>query len=458
MASRPSSLSIDGTPIGQLVEPSPRDNSASMSLISGGDRQSIDSQDSDHEHPQSDQADRAHKRQRIQKACDLCRVKKMKCDGKLPRCSYCATHRTECLFTYSNKKRQPPRSAKYVEELEARVAHMESLLQSAGLLGVDGALPDSSASRSPNQDRSASATAPALAIPALSVTPSASSHTTQTRPPSHARPYLPNAEYAKRQRELESGGVEDLADEMCSLVTTQLGETKYIGSSSSMTILSPRGTQWVKEKTGDDGFQKLVGEMATKTFTWFHWKPEIFGDLFTRRTYQPLPAKEEAISLLKLYFEHCNAMFPLFHEPTFMHLAEKQYSHEPFEGSGWWACLNVAMAISFRMRAHANAHRDNDNAAEDNRCAWLYMKNALAVMPELTLRNNDLLSVQAIAGMALFLQGTPNPFLSFYFVGGAIRLAQGLGLHKRGHSFNLNEVETEQRKRVFWILYMMDKE
>ena len=59
---------------------------------------------------------------------------------------------------------------------------------------------------------------------------------------------------------------------------------------------------------------------------------------------------------------------------------------------------------------------------------------------------------------ALFLQGTPNPQPSFFFVAAAIRLSHSIGLHKRGSGFNLNPPETEQRKRVFWIAYMLDRE
>lgn len=39
-----------------------------------------------------------------------------------------------------------------------------------------------------------------------------------------------------------------------------------------------------------------------------------------------------------------------------------------------------------------------------------------------------------------------------------MRAAQAIGLHKRSVGLDLNEVEIEQRKRVFWIVYMMDKD
>lgn len=127
---------------------------------------------------------------------------------------------------------------------------------------------------------------------------------------------------------------------------------------------------------------------------WVYWRPEIFGDLFSRRTFMPVPPKQEALSLCKDYFENFNCMFPLFHEPTFMHLVEKQYSRQPYDGSGWWASFNIALAIAHRLRVMNNLVPQE----EDNK-AWMYLKNAMGVLTELTMRNLDLLSVQALLGM-----------------------------------------------------------
>lgn len=183
------------------------------------------------------------------------------------------------------------------------------------------------------------------------------------------------------------------------------------------------------------------------------WKPEIFGDIFARPIYKPLPPKNECVSLLMDYFENFNCMFPLFHQPTFMHLVDRQYSRDPYEGSGWWASLNVALAIAHRLRVMSHLV-----PKEEDIKAWGYLKNALGVFTELTLRNTDLLSVQALLGMGLFMQGTPNPQPSFFLIAAALRVAHSIGLHKRGSGFDLNPVEIEQRKRVFWIAYLVDKD
>ncbi|EMR72766.1 putative fungal specific transcription factor domain-containing protein [Eutypa lata UCREL1] len=197
----------------------------------------------------------------------------------------------------------------------------------------------------------------------------------------------------------------------------------------------------------------MISDVSIDDHKWTNWKPEVFGDLFHRPIFRPLPSKVEALSLLKDYFDNFNCMFPLFHQPTFMHLVERQYSSDPYQGSGWWASLNCVLAIAYRLRVMSNLVPQE----EDDK-AWAHVKNALGVFSELTMRNTDLLSVQALLAISLFMQGTPNPQPSFVLIAAAIRLSHSIGLHKRGTGFNLNPIEIEQRKRVFWIAYMLDKD
>ncbi|CEI38860.1 hypothetical protein FVEN_g11259 [Fusarium venenatum] len=420
------------------------------------------------------------KRRRIARACDMCRKKKIKCDGKMPSCTHCINYKTECVFTQVEKKRAPPKGAKYIEGLENRLNRMEHLLRLSGLLDEDdddlGALEKRLMERQQKSRQASmavgsgptspthSASAPS-AIDGAALTPQSSltspnsiakdeKRKSVTPAPSAAPPTAPaanaNGEEAKPEEPEE---VEALSEMMCSLVTNNYGETRYIGSSSGFSIFSPKGVSWVNSKTGDDSFQRTISDISVDDHKWTNWKPEVFGDLFQRPIFRPLPPKTEALSLLQDYFDNFNCIFPLFHQPTFMHLVQMQYSSEPYQGSGWWASLNCALAIAHRLRVMSNlVPQDEDEKA------WGYLKNAIGVFPELTMRNTDLLSVQALLGMALFLQGTPNPQPTFLLVSAAMRLAQSIGLHKRGTGFNLNPIEIEQRKRVFWIAYMLDKD
>lgn len=397
------------------------------------------------------------KRRRIARACDMCRKKKIKCDGRMPKCSHCINYKTECIFTQVEKKRNPPKGAKYIEGLENRLGRMESLLRLSGLLSeVDNGKTDLGTLERRLADRSMMAGAQPTRMsagptPMHPPMPAQSSRQSTPRVDSTTSPRSP-ATPPDSQKESEAE-LDTLSDMMCSLVTNNSGETRYIGSSSGFSIFSPRGIQWVNEKTGDSSFEEMISNSYVDDNKWIYWKPEIFSDIFARRVFKPLPPKEEAMSLFRDFFENFNCVFPLFHEPTFMHLVERQYSRDPYEGSGWWASINVALAIAHRLRIMSNLVPQ-----EEDKKAWLYLKNAMGVLTELTMRNADLLSVQALLGMALFLQGTPNPQPSFFLVSAAIRLSHSIGLHKRGSGFGLNPVEVEQRKRVFWISYMIDKD
>ncbi|KAF2101599.1 hypothetical protein NA57DRAFT_34115 [Rhizodiscina lignyota] len=391
----------------------------------------------------------------------MCRKKKIKCDGKMPACTHCQNYKTECIFTQVEKKRNPPKGAKYIEGLENRLGRMESLLRLSGLLGDDDAgstdlgtlekrlaeKRDSGAPASVNGGESSRNSAVSSQAPEKE---NAASQSGSPPQPSSSDTPITSPDPPKSARSEEE--VEVLSDMMCSLVTNNCGETRYIGSSSGFSIFSPKGIQWVNEKTGDTSFQDMISTASVDDNKWIHWKPDVFRDIFQRRVFKPLPPKAEALSLLRDYFQNFNCMFPLFHEPTFMHLVDKHYSRDPYEGSGWWASLNVVLAIAHRLRVMSNLVPQ-----EEDQKAWGYLKNALAVQTELTIRNTDLLSVQALLGMALFLQGTPNPQPSFFLVAAAIRLSHSIGLHKRG-PFNLNPNEIEQRRRVFWIAYMLDRD
>ena len=115
---------------------------------------------------------RDSKRRRIARACDMCRKKKIKCDGKMPKCSHCENYKTECIFTQVEKKRAPPKGAKYIEGLENRLGRMESLLRLSGLLAEDdGGRTDLGTLEKRLQERSQSATRSNAASPQSQASP-----------------------------------------------------------------------------------------------------------------------------------------------------------------------------------------------------------------------------------------------------------------------------------------------
>ncbi|CAE6495144.1 unnamed protein product [Rhizoctonia solani] len=70
-------------------------------------------------------------------ACDSCRRRKRKCDGRTPVCSLCEKGNIECVYDATLDQRRPAQK-NYVSALEARVALLESILREAGAGDVAG--------------------------------------------------------------------------------------------------------------------------------------------------------------------------------------------------------------------------------------------------------------------------------------------------------------------------------
>ncbi|KAJ2357243.1 hypothetical protein GGF43_001582 [Coemansia sp. RSA 2618] len=67
------------------------------------------------------------KRQRISRACDRCRRKKVKCDGRRPICTHCEAIDGSCTYLDATKKRGPPKG--YIDAIENRLHAVEDLLK-----------------------------------------------------------------------------------------------------------------------------------------------------------------------------------------------------------------------------------------------------------------------------------------------------------------------------------------
>ncbi|KAF8315625.1 hypothetical protein DL93DRAFT_842824 [Clavulina sp. PMI_390] len=87
--------------------------------------------------PTTAPAAKANKKRRVQRACDDCRRRKIRCDAPLQRfhkggkCSNCAISGSTCTFVKDSVKRGPSKA--YVEGLEHRLATIEDLVRKLAL-------------------------------------------------------------------------------------------------------------------------------------------------------------------------------------------------------------------------------------------------------------------------------------------------------------------------------------
>lgn len=108
-----------------FVEPGQSSSNASIDANNGA-HNSYDAEDSDPSDPNDP------KRRKVQRACDLCRRKKIRCDGahssrRNKKCSNCVESKTDCTYVEAAKRRGPPLG--YIETLEWKVSKLEALAQ-----------------------------------------------------------------------------------------------------------------------------------------------------------------------------------------------------------------------------------------------------------------------------------------------------------------------------------------
>lgn len=169
--------------------------------------------------------------------------------------------------------------------------------------------------------------------------------------------------------------------------------------------------------------------------------------------HRQLPTKALALQFVEEAFTNYFMFFPLFLKEEFLAEFYSKYSTSDPKDAAWWACLNVVLAIAHRIRAIRT-----QDPRQDNIQAARYLENALLVVSELSVSNNSLSAVQALACLACILQDTSNPEPAAALVAVALRLAQAMNLHREFTRSTLTESQTETRRRVFWKVYILDKD
>ncbi|KAF7586057.1 hypothetical protein BBP40_009623 [Aspergillus hancockii] len=226
-------------------------------------------------------------------------------------------------------------------------------------------------------------------------------------------------------------------------------QMRFFGASSGFSIASPHGVKWLEGQT-----QSATWNTASKrtAFRWqfSSWYPPILRENPEQRVYQPLPSKTITTQLVGEYFNNFNRVIPLFDEATFLRLVDKQFGWNPDESPSWWAALNVVLASAYRERA-----QKLPDGSDEWQKSMGHIRNAMNVVVEFFMRAADLLAVQAMLGLALLFQNTPNPQPLFMFAAAAMRLSQSIGLH-RNQKFGLSQSQIEERRRTFWIAFILD--
>ncbi|KAJ5933559.1 hypothetical protein N7454_005888 [Penicillium verhagenii] len=259
---------------------------------------------------------------------------------------------------------------------------------------------------------------------------------------------LPSEQRPRFRDEHVSLASDEESDHPSYVLQSQDGKMRFYASSGFGAPYSEPDGQ--NGATVSRGSGETAAQRSAKRWPLTNWIPRVLQDPFEKRTTQALPSKEATLALVDEFLTTFNQAIPLVDDKPFLRLVERQFSWNPDESPSSWALFNVVLAFSYRERAQT---------ASDNSHSWKisfgHIKNALNVVVELFLRNADLSAIQALLGLALYFQGTPNAQALFMFSAAAMRLSHSIGLH-RNTTTGMRISESEQRRRIFWIAFILD--
>lgn len=377
-------------------------------------------------------------------ACNRCRLRKNRCDQRLPSCASCDKASVKCVGYDPITKREIPRS--YVYYLETRVAYLETLLQEHSITFQEA------------EDFN-----PAFAPSASSSSKPVSA---TTAPPPRNGTIKPTPAQVKEESDkYDREKLTKLVSNIGMVSVQGASDPRYLGSTSGISfarVVFAAVKSSVSGSSSERGSNRGGKVPSSVVDSGTSMRDSFFG-LQTKPTIRqaPFPDRELGSRLVELYFEHANPQIPILHRGEFMELFERVYaSGERNRTSRESYMLNIVFAIgagiilgssdsegsptsdhgrfptksrssppsSKKRRLAGHQHHPEEYHAS----AIVHLENFLGSSPAADRPDGfgggleELQAVLLLAGFALLRPVAPG---LWYIVGVAVRLGVDLGLH-----------------------------
>ncbi|KAH0274204.1 hypothetical protein KCU91_g5441, partial [Aureobasidium melanogenum] len=252
---------------------------------------------------------------------------------------------------------------------------------------------------------------------------------------------------------------EQLTKQLSTLIVNDPGDSHYWGSSSAFSLFSPQGLTWIYDKTGSNDLQGLLRTLSSAHV------PQFVNLCKSEVTPESICQQDQPDG----YFHGFNRFVPLLDRARFEEYRHLQRSvdhdGQPQEVA-WFAMINVVKAIGAKIPIQTESYRAsssvrNSSSDTDEKVFWDALRNACRVYIELAFGSHSLLTIQALVGLSICLDSTTDPLSAYMVLASAIRIAFAIGLHKQPFITSDSAAllaEAEQRHRVFWIMYALEKD
>ncbi|KAH8698749.1 putative C6 transcription factor [Talaromyces proteolyticus] len=428
-------------------------------------------------------------------ACNRCRLRKNRCDQRLPRCQACEKADVKCVGYDPITKREIPRS--YVYFLEARVTYLERLLLKNGVefkpsAAFDGEMEEAGANVESEQDAENDG--------------AGSSAMVKTESKSEKGDKVDN----RYDMGSSGDGTKEHLDQLVSnigMVSVQgMSDSRYLGSTSGISFarLVFAAVKSSVNTNGSENSSARSSERRPSGSTGSTMRDSFFG-LQSRPSMKQaaFPERDLADKLVSLYFEHANPQMPILHRGDFMELLDRVYAAEesariPRDMYLVSIVFAIGAGIIFEGRRSTEEENDmkNQNTGspirsskkqklsgfqfqpeEYHASAVVHLEHFLSSSHLSDAYGGGLDELQAVLLLASFALLRPVAPGLWYIVGVAVRLAIDLGLHHEdgtgidaiGEDDTPNQNQQispergrfqwarDHRRRLWWCVYSFDR-
>ncbi|KAK2757097.1 hypothetical protein FQN54_005066 [Arachnomyces sp. PD_36] len=374
------------------------------------------------------------KRRRVTRACDECRRKKIKCDGKQP-CTHCTVYSYECTYDQPSNRRRNP-GPQYIEALESRLHKAEAIIQAL--------LPDINLD-DPRFD--AHQTEQIIA---------ASKKKKENQAPGPSKIISENKAQAGAPDSGEESMLESMVDHSGSLDLDDEGHWDYRGHSSGVLFMQRLRRQFGNLMVPEGRSPLAIARPISQVLESPKSVTESPLDSNLPPTHD-LPSREVARKLCSNALDDACTIMRFTHQPTFYAMFDRIYDTSPEqfsnEENSFLPLLYVVLAVGCLFGTVDDSTLDLSGYESAIDQGVQYFKAGRQLLDVTDCR--DLTSLQALCFMILFLQSSAKLSTCYSYVGIALRAALRLGLH-RSVTANFNPLEIEMRKRMFWVVRKMD--
>ncbi|KZT29179.1 hypothetical protein NEOLEDRAFT_1239181 [Neolentinus lepideus HHB14362 ss-1] len=397
--------------------------------------------------PGGDQDEQNSKKRKMKpiRACDVCRRKKIRCDGPQGtgnRCLNCCTFNTECTYGEVAKKRGPPKG--YTQTLEARIVKLEDLLRKhCPALDLEKEVGPPLDKHSYRKGQANLVQSAANNSASTSTIPSPG-ELLETSRHSSGSPSVPTDVETSDDEYLQNSLAED-----AQRLSINPSHNRYLGKASGVSLIEAV-IQLKVENSGTD-VATLTSEWGShrrhQFWTIPSWEAPMYQDEHPDFVF---PEPDLLYSLIDLFFRQLNSLSPLLHRPTFqanvddkLHLRDHKFA----------AVLLCVCAIGSRFSDDPRVYAELDAPQS---AGWKYYDQVHMIRRSL-VAPPCIYDLQIYPLVTFFLLGSSAPHSVWGIIGIGLRIAQDVGANRRRFYGSQATVETELWKRAFWILVTAER-